>query len=333
MEKGLLSIILPVHNSEKYLKQCFENLISITYINKEIIVIDDGSTDRSPLICDDFAQRYPFIKVYHNTNQGVQNARQFALQHINGEYVAFFDTDDGIDLNAYEKCIEVMNSQNADVVVFDFVNEYQRFSICSNNETPIKPHVFNSKQEIYDHFQRYDDLSFEGFLWNKIWKRKILEEKDFRTDLYLCSDVVFVWEILKDVQNVCFIEPKFYHYLYSPTSITKKSNIYRFSTALKAWKYLVDEMEMVDTKSKTKIVASYIVWNIKYAEHLPLIGEKADLPDWEEIKRNIWSHKKYIKNISIYYRILANSLFVSKYIFKIESMIINYLKSKYKGAL
>lgn len=131
MIEKMLSIILPVFNAEKDIEQCLNNLLQVTYSNKELIIVDDGSSDRSPQIIDDYSRKYSFIRVIHKKNEGVQIARQVALQYVKGEYIAFIDADDGVDFNAYEKCIEILETKPYDVVVFQY------FADCRAKRTSV----------------------------------------------------------------------------------------------------------------------------------------------------------------------------------------------------
>ena len=108
-----LSIIVPVHNTERYLPECINSLVNQTYRNKEIILVDNGSTDLSGDICDRYAGLYDCIRVVHQENQGVQGARNTGLKYAAGELIALVDSDDGIDYDFYEILIsELIKTQN-----------------------------------------------------------------------------------------------------------------------------------------------------------------------------------------------------------------------------
>ena len=102
MYKDLISVIVPVYNVEKYLEKCLNSLVNQTYQNIEIIVVDDGSTDNSGRIADDFALKYDIIKVIHTKNGGLSAARNVGIENAGGEYIAFVDSDDWVDVNTFE---------------------------------------------------------------------------------------------------------------------------------------------------------------------------------------------------------------------------------------
>ena len=115
-----LSIIVPVYNIGQYLEECIESLIEQTYSDKEIILVDDGSTDNSGKICDAFAGNYSYIKVIHQENKGLPFARNAGLEIAEGEYIGFVDSDDVIKKDMYKKLISALEETDADMAVCNF---------------------------------------------------------------------------------------------------------------------------------------------------------------------------------------------------------------------
>lgn len=122
MTKGLVSIIVPVYNSEKYLEQCISSIVSQSYTALEIILVDDGSSDNSPGMCDAWAEKDDRIKVIHKKNAGAGFARNSGLDIANGEYIWFVDSDDWIVSDAVEKAYSVARKESAQVVIFGYTN-------------------------------------------------------------------------------------------------------------------------------------------------------------------------------------------------------------------
>lgn len=120
-DNALISVIVPVYNVMKYLNQCLESITGQTYTDLEIILVDDGSTDESGNLCDDWASRDERIVVIHKQNGGLSSARNRGLQEAHGKYISCVDSDDYIDLSMYETLIDIIESQNADVVACQFV--------------------------------------------------------------------------------------------------------------------------------------------------------------------------------------------------------------------
>ena len=119
VDYGLISVIIPVYNAEKYLKQCVDSVLNQTYKNFEIILVNDGSADSSGKICDDYASRYDFIKVIHKQNGGASSARNEGLKHISGEYIYFLDSDDWLENSALKTMIMCAHSEKADLVFIE----------------------------------------------------------------------------------------------------------------------------------------------------------------------------------------------------------------------
>lgn len=114
MDKGIVSVIVPIYNAEKFIMKCVDSIINQTYKNLEIILVDDGSTDNSPLLCDEYARKDKRVHVFHKDNGGPSSARNLALDNMNGEYVCFIDSDDYIELDMIEIMLNELISSNAD---------------------------------------------------------------------------------------------------------------------------------------------------------------------------------------------------------------------------
>ncbi len=118
MEKGLVSVVIPIYNVEKYLDCCVTSIVNQTYQKLEIILVDDGSPDSCPQLCEKWAQKDPRIKVVHKTNEGLGMARNTGMEHATGEYICFFDSDDYVALDTIEKAYRQIRDQEAEIVVF-----------------------------------------------------------------------------------------------------------------------------------------------------------------------------------------------------------------------
>ena len=129
-----ISVIVPVYNVSQYLPDCIENICAQTYSNLEIILIDDGSTDNSGILCDEYAKKDSRIKVIHQTNSGAASAKNAGLRAVTGEYLAFVDSDDYLELDAYEFMINKMQKHNVDIVrcgfQYVFVDHLYYYLFC-----------------------------------------------------------------------------------------------------------------------------------------------------------------------------------------------------------
>ena len=151
MRKGVVSVVLPIYNVEKYLNRCIKSVINQSYKNLEIILVDDGSPDNCPTLCDEWAKKDNRIKVIHKKNAGLGYARNTGIENATGEYICFFDSDDYIALDTIEKAYSLAVQEKSDMVVFGFCN------VKANGETgkAVIPHTEKtafSGQEVQDIF-------------------------------------------------------------------------------------------------------------------------------------------------------------------------------------
>lgn len=163
-----VSIIVPTYNAENYIRKCLDSVLQIDYPEKEILVIDDGSTDATGKICDEYALNHEEILVWHKENGGVSSARNLGLDNASGEYIFFVDSDDFVDQDYVEKlCIKGDE---------DFVQ-----GGCSCLKNDFLKEIMN-QEAIMDHYARYWVESPCTFVWRNCYKRKIIEDNNLRFD-------------------------------------------------------------------------------------------------------------------------------------------------------
>ena len=123
------SVVIPVYRAENYLKQCVESVLSQTHSNIEVVLVDDESPDKCPVICDLFADKDTRVQVIHKKNEGAALARKAGLEAATGEYVLFIDCDDWLETNTISDCLDIAHRDNADCVMFGYVREYPQKSL------------------------------------------------------------------------------------------------------------------------------------------------------------------------------------------------------------
>ena len=222
-KEKLVSVIIPVYNVEKYIKRCLESVINQTHKNLEIILVDDGSTDQSGKICDDFAVLDKRIKVIHTRNNGISAARNTALQVVNsgGGYILFLDSDDYLDLDVIEKCL----LEDRDLVMFPYIREYPEYSKTTKlfNEEKV---LFgkDGEQDINVLRKRFVGLTGEQLKYPqrleslspvciKLYKREIALSTVFTDEKIVRSeDLLFNIECMFNVKTASYISNTHYHY-------------------------------------------------------------------------------------------------------------------------
>lgn len=215
----LVSIIVPVYNVELYIEKCIKSLINQSYKNIEIILIDDGSLDRSGEICDEYQIIDPRIKVYHKVNGGLSDARNYGLDHIRGEYVFFIDSDDWIELDSIKKLIDFTIMNNVDIVCYG-INDYVGDSILSRRGA-LDCKILNGKEASHLLVEKGDEVGI--VVWNKLYKTQLFENIRFEKGK-INEDVFFTPKIIYSAAKVGIINYYGYNYVKNRTdSICNKS--------------------------------------------------------------------------------------------------------------
>lgn len=176
-----VSMIVPVYQVEKYISQCIESVLNQTFQDFELILIDDGSKDKSGIICDSYAARDKRIVVIHTENRGAAAARNIGLDRASGRYITFLDGDDYLAENMIERLYDVINHSEYDMVVCDFLNllpdERDNFIIHLCEKTV-------SGREVLEHLKNEKSYGVWTVVWNKIYKREVLEDLRFPDGKY-----------------------------------------------------------------------------------------------------------------------------------------------------
>lgn len=224
----LVSIIVPIYNSEKTLIRCIESILVQSYKNFEVLLIDDGSTDNSFKICTSYTQKDKRLKAYHIKNGGVSSARNYGLKIAQGEYITFIDSDDYI-LDHY---LEHLLSKNSDLVICGFKD----MPMPNGNEIYLEENTYNDKTIGSLLTKELNSMLFKS-VWSKLFKSEIIHSQRlaFNTKLFLGEDSIFVLQYLYYCTSISTIPNVDYMY-YIPTSIKKyilSHEDYRFSVKIK----------------------------------------------------------------------------------------------------
>lgn len=230
-----VSVIVPVYNAEKYMQECVGSILNQTLSDLELILVDDGSTDRSPALCDHYAAQDVRVKVIHKPNGRAASARNAGLRTATGEYVAFVDSDDWISPDMYEKMLQT----GADVTLCDYV----RFQ--SEKEFPFtQPSVaagFYNKAQIREKIYPYlvmDGIEYPITIsnWAMLIKRDIIvkNQLSYREDILISEDAPFGSEVLYCADSFAYLKgERFYHYRMTEGSASKTYKPWWWDSSLK----------------------------------------------------------------------------------------------------
>lgn len=190
-----LSVIIPVYNAEKFLSRCIESIINQTFLNMEIILVNDGSTDNSLTICREYAEKDGRIKVIDKKNEGSGPTRNMGIEVASGEYLAFPDSDDRMELDAYERCVEIIEESNADLLVFGMKTEVYTDSL-NRVERIVLDEIPEREYQTEEEFRNnwawlYKNMDM-GSPCNKIYRKSIIDKYELRfPNLRRMQDGVF----------------------------------------------------------------------------------------------------------------------------------------------
>lgn len=217
---GLISVIVPVYKTEKYLDHCVESIVNQTYQNLEIILIDDGSPDSCPAMCDAWAAKDSRIKVIHKENGGLSDARNAGMVAATGEYIAFVDSDDRIHPRFLECLYDAIISHGADIAACDI-----RFV---NPGDVVSDETVESESALYTVEQAIETLTngvrFRAVAWNKLYRAELLQGEFFPVDKYH-EDEFFTYQILDKAHCLAYVDAQLYYYLQRPGSIMQTVSV------------------------------------------------------------------------------------------------------------
>ncbi len=328
----LISIIIPVYNIERYIARCLDSVLNQSYGNLQVIVIDDGSTDNSGAILDEYAKGDSRIDLLHKENAGVATARNTALSMVKGEYVAFADGDDYLEKDIILKLFNAIIKENADLSCCGYYEEYEDRTINFS-----RPEICFDKHEAYMDFFTMGGRIGSG-CWNKLFRTEAL--KDIQYKKYVMGeDVEMLTRALDNCNRVICIEYMGYHYVHRSDSATRKAFRPDNLNILNVTDDMIEYISPKYPELMDKLYSFKASWQVAALQILFLSGgkkknKKEELILRESVKKNI-SH--YRGNPCMYKidRILLESyllnLFVpAKKMIDIARFIVKRIKNECK---
>ena len=223
----MLSIIVPVYNCEKYLGRCLESIISQTYKELEIILIDDGSTDGSSEICDKYGQKDIRIKAIHKQNGGVSSARNTGLEVITGDYVTFVDSDDIVNCDMYYDLYAIADEKKADIVACNY--QYGKWK----NQDTENIYEYSGSEAVYKMFtQKREGDGISVAPMDKIYKVALFSNIRFREDLYIAEDIECIARVVLNANKIIKYDKTYYEYCQDGESLTRSGYSLRKSQGI-----------------------------------------------------------------------------------------------------
>lgn len=206
LQDELVSIIIPVYNKEKYLERCLNTVCSQSYSNVEIILINDGSTDKSLDICNKYIENDSRIRIINQENSGVSSARNIGIKEASGRYISFVDADDYVEPNYIEELVRGIKKYNVDFVQCGTIINDEKVLYCQDQEM-----IFSNNKEVTIDFL---GRGMSGTIWDKLYKKELLEDLQFDEKYNKNEDTLFVLEVVKKANTFVRIGLPLYHYTY-----------------------------------------------------------------------------------------------------------------------
>lgn len=284
----LITIIVPIYNSEKYLDKCIASIVNQTYKNLEIILLDDGSSDSTPEICDKWANNDSRIVCVHKENEGDVATRNRGIRMANGEYIAIIDNDDYMENDMIEFLYNLIVEYDADISRCGFWFEYEGTEKHTNASEDYTVKLLDFNEKIRD-LLLSGHLS--GVIWNKLYKAELIKKYQLEKIDGSADDILFNYRIVLDnPKMVCCDIPK-HHYLIRENSMTTAKFGYGAFDIIRAKNIMLekfkDNEDLYPYVEKSYVISAFIVLT-------GCLRNNACMDRYDEIRHSILAHKKAI---------------------------------------
>ena len=282
----LISVIIPVYKVEEYLDECVSSVVNQTYKNIEIILVDDGSPDNCPAMCDDWAKKDGRIRVIHKTNGGLSDARNAGLEIVSGDYIAFVDSDDYIKPDMIEKLHTAIRREDADIAACGIL------SCESEKETAWGCHsVVGSSEQILA--MLYDDAAYPVSAWNKLYRRSCWKALRFPVGK-TCEDAFTTYQLVHNADRIVMIPEALYCYRIRPGSIMTSAFSLKKMDEEEAWRCNYQFIEKHYPRLKKKAFDFYLQ-RVNVLLHTMSAEDRMHFTEQYRMLRNILkSHLGYV---------------------------------------
>ena len=215
----LVSVVVPIYNVADYLSECIDSILNQTYPLIEVILVDDGSTDNSPVICDNYVSKNKNISVIHKSNGGLSSARNAGLEKATGDYITFVDSDDWLNCNMIERCMSLIKQYDADVCCVSFNKAYSDGHFIQNKTLQDSPICYNK----IDALAKYlFNTNLTVCVWGKVWKKSLWDNVKC-PDGFLHEDQFTTFKLIDAAGKIVFDPEPLYYYRQREGSIGHSS--------------------------------------------------------------------------------------------------------------
>lgn len=284
-----ISVIIPVYNAEDFLDKCINSVLNQTFRDFELILVDDGSTDKSGAICDSYSQKDSRVAVLHRENRGVSEARNAGIEQSQGKYIQFVDSDDWMDVRMLELLHDTASGSGADTAGCGHWNAWPSGDL--QPEKGALPKGLYGREDILNGIVRplYNDRVsvdvFNGFIWRFLFSADVIKREDVRFQGAYLEDEVFLIEYFLHAQSLAMVDEPLYYYLQNPRSVTRRY----LEGYIDTFKTLLDRKRIIAEKFKPGSIGGW-EYNTLWAGLLIAVGNefsKANPVSWRQKRKNL----------------------------------------------
>ncbi|MDR1057650.1 MAG: glycosyltransferase [Coxiellaceae bacterium] len=266
----LISVIIPIYNADKYLIQCLDSVLNQTYSNIEVIVVNDGSTDKTGDICSKYEKKDSRISVIHKQKGGAAAARNAGLDIARGTFIGFVDSDDYIEPNFYQTLYEMIKLSNSDVSMVSYNQIKNKLSIPWANSNEI--YLLEREEAI---IQLLLDKKIQNYVWNKLYKREIFIGIRFPQSV-IYDDINIMYRIMNKINYICCKDIPLYNYVYRDDSVINANNHQKFVDELISIINRYDEIYIEHPNLQKYNSYSLILWATRLVTYMAIENDFDD---------------------------------------------------------
>ena len=260
----LISVIVPIYKVEEYLEKCVNSILNQTYSNLEVLLIDDGSPDNCPQLCDDFAKKDIRIRVFHKKNGGLSSARNYGIEHAKGKYICFVDSDDFVSNDYIETLLKLIKKYNVSISIINYLMVDKETQIPTE-KSQIYEKTFNRREAIEELFK---SNGVRDYPWNKMYDASLFSNIKYPVNRKM-EDMGTTYKIFAKVEKIAFSNQVGYYYLQRDNSILHSLNADFFNDKF----YLANERFYFLKNIYSGIVENYIFMFQTCMECYPYLSE------------------------------------------------------------
>lgn len=312
-QKDVITVIVPVYNSEEYLDSCISSIVSQTYKQLEIIIVDDGSTDHSREICNKWAEKDQRIRIIRQDNAGVSVARNNGILQSTGEYLAFVDSDDSLKSNSYEVLMCCAKREKVNMVIGKWnIHDIDKME----DRTPeYKVTGRVAARELKKQIVLENENYGGGFPWNRLIHygailKKVKQPLLFSEELFVYEDKYWIMQLCDYMEDVYLIDDIIYDYVVRSNSLSHAFSTKKVLNELLAWKYMIDLLGEYAPEELQEIMATYTQLYIRNMWGMRHNKEVNHRNMWKEVKKLPYLQKLNWRDWIIY--ILMNIMYMGK---------------------